>query len=256
MHHFFITPSQLNWENKAGHVTGPDLHHMVDVLRLQTGSKISVSDGMGNRYTALVKEVEEDQVTLSLLEKMSTADAIKTLPITLIQGVAKGSKMDWIVQKNTEMGISVIQPVTTQYTVVKFPSDQDAAKKQDRWQKIAVEASKQSKRSTIPTIKKPVSLETYIANTRFSEGRWLRLLAYEKESGKPLKEIISPEALEQYDGIELWIGPEGGYSPKEIELAKEAGIQTIGLGPRILRTETASIALLAVVLYEMGVLEA
>lgn len=256
MHHFFIKPSQINWENRTGHVTGPDVHHMVDVLRLQTGSKISVSDGMGNRYTARIKGVEADQVDISLLEKVSAADAIKTLPITLVQGVAKGSKMDWIVQKNTEMGIGVIQPITTQFTVVKFQSDQDAAKKQDRWQKIAIEAAKQSKRSTIPSVKKPVSLETYIDDARRVEGRWLRLLAYEKESGKPLKETISPEALERYDGIELWIGPEGGFSEKEIDLAKDAGIQTIGLGPRILRTETASIALLAVVLYEMGVLEA
>lgn len=256
MHHFFITPAQINWEKRAGYVTGPDVHHMIDVLRLQTGSKISVSDGKGNRYTAIIKDLEADQVKISLLEKLTAMDAVKTMSITLVQGVAKGSKMDWIVQKNTEMGIDAIQPITTRYTVVKFPSDQDAAKKQDRWQKIAMEAAKQSKRSTIPSIKKPVSLESYISTFAGVKGRWLRLLAYEKESGKPLKEIISPEALEKYDGIELWIGPEGGFSEKEITLAKEAGIHTIGLGPRILRTETASIALLAVMLYEMGVLEA
>ncbi len=256
MHHFIMAASQIDWENKSGWITGSDVHHIVDVLRLPIGSKITVSDGMGQRYTATIQNIMENQVDLFLHEMITISVSGKILPVKLVQGVAKGSKMDWIVQKNTEMGISAIQPITTQFTVVKFPTEQDAVKKQDRWQKIATEASKQSKRTTVPSIENPISLEAYIKISRKTEGRWLRLLAYEKESGKSLRELIAPAALQHYEGVELWIGPEGGFSQEEIEMVKEAGIQTIGLGPRILRTETASIALLAVVLYEMGVLEA
>ncbi len=256
MHHFIIAASQIDWNNKSGFIAGSDMHHIVDVLRLSAGSKISVSDGRGKRYTAMIQKIMENQVDISLHEMIATSESARILPVKLVQGVAKGSKMDWIIQKNTEMGIAAIQPITTQFTVVKYPTEQDAVKKQDRWQKIATEASKQSKRTTIPFIEKPIPLEAYIKDSRKMEGRWLRLLAYEKESGISLRELIAPDALRNYEGVELWIGPEGGFSQEEIEIVKEAGLQTIGLGPRILRTETAGIALLAVVLYEMGVLEA
>jgi len=256
MHHFFVPASQIHWEKRSGCISGPDVHHIVDVLRLSQNHKITVSDGDGKRYAATISNIEEEHVNISLLEKESSYDLPGELPIRLVQGVAKGSKMDWIIQKNTEMGISALQPITTQFTVVKFPTDQDAVKKQGRWQKIAAEASKQCKRTSIPSIEKPLSLETYISHIQDVEGRWLRLLAYEKESGITLRNLIKPDALKHYDGVELWIGPEGGFSQHEIEVVRAAGIQTIGLGPRILRTETASIVLVSVLLYEMGVLEA
>lgn len=255
MHHFFVSSSQIDWEKRCGCISGPDVHHIVDVLRLPQKSRITVSDGEKKCYIAIITDIVVDHVNISLLERKLSYDLPGELPIRLIQGVAKGSKMDWIIQKNTEMGISAIQPITTQFTVVKFSTDQDAKKKQARWQKIAEEASKQSKRTTIPSVEKPVSLEEYSKHAEEAEGRWLRLLAYEKESGITIRNLIKPTVLEQYDGVELWIGPEGGFSQKEIEVVRAAGIQTIGLGPRILRTETASIVLLSVLLYEMGVLE-
>ncbi|MDW7672275.1 MAG: RsmE family RNA methyltransferase [Bacillota bacterium] len=256
MHHFFIDPSQMDRENKRCRIKGPDVHHLHKVLRLTAGIHVSVSDGCGERYLAVIRSIDPEVVHLELLERLSQSVILLERPIRLIQGIAKGSKMDWIVQKNTEMGIAAIQPVSTEFTVVRFSTPQDAVKKQHRWQKIADEASKQSKRTSIPVVEPPRTLQEVLELGRQSGESRLRLLAHEKESASRLADVLQPEALMHYQGIEMWIGPEGGFSPEEVMLAKEAGIRTVGLGPRILRTETASLVLLSVLLYEMGVLEA
>lgn len=256
MHHFFVDPGQIDWDNKRAVVKGPDVHHMVSVLRLGPDHQVSLSDGRGTRYTALTRHVSEDEVIMSLLERHLNDSKGTELPVILVQGIAKGSKMDWIIQKNTEMGIKAIQPLVTRYTVVTFSSEEDEVKKQSRWQKIAAEASKQSKRTTIPKVEKPQLLKDYLTKDQVSPGKWLRLLAHEKEEGMTLKEVLHPANLQDYDGIELWVGSEGGFSEEEVASAKAAGVVTVGLGPRILRTETAGVALLTVVQYEMGALAA
>jgi 16S rRNA (uracil1498-N3)-methyltransferase len=193
---------------------------------------------------------------MELLEQLVQPENFTELPVRLVQGIAKGSKMDWIVQKNTEMGIAAIQPVSTEFTVVRFATPQDAIRKQYRWQKIADEASKQSKRTSIPVVEQPRTLKQVLELGRQTDENWLRMLAHEKESASRLADVLQPESLMHFRGIEIWIGPEGGFSPEEVTLAKEAGIRIVGLGPRILRAETASLVLLSVILYEMGVLEA
>lgn len=255
MHHFFIEPSQMNLNDQKGCIKGADVHHIQKVLRLTEGNQVSVSDGQGRRYLAVIRSLDAEKVDVELIRQLHSAPSSRVKPVRLVQGIAKGSKMDWIIQKNTEMGVQAFQPVNTEHTVVKFSGFQDVEKKQMRWQKIAEEASKQSKRTTIPVVEKPMSLEAMIRQNRHIEGNWLRLLAYEKEAGSRLSDYLKPESLEKYDGIEMWIGPEGGFSTAEVEMARLAGIHTIGLGPRILRTETASLVLLSVILYEMGVLE-
>jgi 16S rRNA (uracil1498-N3)-methyltransferase len=256
MHHFFVDPSQMDRENKCCRITGPDVHHLHRVLRLAAGSQVSVSDGRGERYLAVIGSMDPEVVHMELLEQLAQPKIFLELPVRLVQGIAKGSKMDWIVQKNTEMGIASIQPVSTEFTVVRFATPQDAAKKQYRWQKIADEASKQSKRTSIPVVEQPRTLKQALELGRKTDENWLRLLAHEKVSAARLADVLQPESLMHFMGIEMWIGPEGGFSPEEVTLAEEAGVQTVGLGPRILRAETASLVLLSVILYEMGVLEA
>jgi len=257
MHHFFALPENIYEAEKRIELMGPDVHHIRKVLRLSKGELVSVSDGQGRRYEARVAEVAPRQVSLTIISRQIKQQG-SVIPVTLVQGIAKGSRMDWIVQKTTEMGIDAIQPVSTRFTVVNFESSKEVDKKQGRWQKIAEEASKQSKRTTVPRVEKPATFQQLLPSDGLADGgekRILRLLAYEREDDQRLRDHVSQDQLEGCDRIEIWIGPEGGFSTEEVAAAKAAGIQTVGLGPRILRTETAGLVLLTVVLYEMGALE-
>ncbi|SMP39549.1 16S rRNA (uracil(1498)-N(3))-methyltransferase [Anoxynatronum buryatiense] len=258
MHHFFASPENIHESEKHIDLLGPDVHHIRKVLRLSLGELVSISDGQGHQYQARVEEIEPQRVGLTIMSSRIKQHESAMRPVTLVQGIAKGSRMDWVVQKTTEMGIAAIQPVGTKFTVVKFESQGDAEKKQKRWQKIAEEASKQSKRTTIPRVETPALFKDLLEKIKHPEDqkdRTLRLLAYEREEGQHLSEQLKQEKLAAFDRIEIWIGPEGGFSTDEVAAAKAAGIQTVGLGPRILRTETAGLVLLTVVLYEMGALE-
>ena len=254
MHHFFVAASQIDHQSNTVKIKNADVHHMRKVLRLTVGDKVSISDGSGNRYTAVICKLNPESVILEILST-DTADMDQGgLPVTLVQGVAKGSKMEWIIQKMTEMGIDAVKPVMTEFTVVRFVARSDAKKKRDRWQKIAEEASKQSKRTSIPVVHTPESFKDFMLSDKDTD-KTLRLLAHEKTSGRKLSDYLQPNNLEKYQQIEIWVGPEGGFSKAEVDLARQSGVSLVGLGPRILRTETAGLVLLSIILYEMGVLE-
>jgi len=237
---FIVTPENV----KEGYVKikGNDAFHITRVLRMKKGDKIIVSDGRAD-YQVLLCDLNCNSVMgkiENIKELMETQ-----LDITLLQSIPKSQKMDWIVQKATELGIKKIVPVISERTIVKLDT-QKTEKKCRRWQRIAKEAAKQSGRSTIPLIEGVLSFEEALRKGRDAD---LAIIPWEEEQAVGLKDLIKGKT---YKKIIFCIGPEGGFSRQEVEQAKVNNFKPVTFGPRILRTETAGIFLLSVLMYEIG----
>lgn len=243
MHHFFVQPKDI--DDRTVIIKGDDVRHITRSLRLNIEDEISVADGKGTKYLAELIEFNEDFVKAKILEKFKVEVEPKT-KVTLVQGLPKSKKMDLIVQKCTEVGIQEIVPVDTKRTIVNL-KPKKAQRRQERWQKIAEEAAKQSQRAKIPEVKE-LSKFNEIIDT-FDEYD-LVLIPWEDEDSQGLKEVLLSNS--NAEKIMIIIGPEGGLSAEEVVQVKAAGAKSVTLGPRILRTETAGIATLSMVLYELG----
>ncbi len=238
MHRFYVTPNQI--QEGTVNITGPDVNHIKNVLRMKQGEEIVICNGQGKDCYCIIDRVSEGEITASVQSEQDTGTELKA-KITLFQGLPKSDKMELIVQKAVELGVHEIIPVMTKRTVVKLEDKKKETKKLERWQAIAEGAAKQSCRGIIPLIKPVQSYKEAISNAK-SMG--LGLIPYENALGmKYTKEIMN--GLEQYTSIAVFIGPEGGFEETEIEFAKENGIHPITLGRRILRTETAGLAILS-----------
>jgi len=210
-------------------------YHVARVLRMREGAPLSVFDGSGHEFGAEITRVNGDQVTVRLGDA-TPGTAESPLKITLVQGVSRSERMDWTLQKATELGVAAIAPVLTARSVVRLDEKQ-AVKKQGHWRGIVVGACEQSGRAKIPTVSPPMTLREYFANVR-KDG--LRL-------------VLSPSAPASLVGlssmpskVELLIGPEGGLDDDELHAAQKAGFMPVRLGPRVLRTETAAVVALSV----------
>ncbi|QUH26913.1 16S rRNA (uracil(1498)-N(3))-methyltransferase [Serpentinicella alkaliphila] len=249
MNRFFVSPNQINRDKNEITIVDEDVKHISKVLRLYNGDEIEVSDGMEYVYIAEISDINKNEVLATIIssEKITTESNIN---ITLFQSIPKSTKMDYIVQKATELGVKNIVPIISERTIVQFSNDKDAEKKRERWEKIVQEAAKQSKRGIVPNVEEPITFKKSIQRVNDYD---LNLLAYEKESNIGLKKVI-----EKYSGVEsivnigVWIGPEGGFDDKEISLLENIKVETITLGPRILRTETAGAALISALMYSLG----
>ncbi|GAV22045.1 16S rRNA (uracil(1498)-N(3))-methyltransferase [Carboxydothermus pertinax] len=241
MPYFFLPPGQI--QGDYAYLTGEDARHVTKVLRIKPGEKLTLQDEQDFRYYCQVVAVRKDLVQLKILAKKY----VKTVPpveVTLVQGVAKGEKMDFIIQKATEIGVFRVIPVETQRTVVIF-DERKKKERRERWQKIAYEAAKQAGVSRVPKILPVIDLKAlpeFLGNT-------LLLVPYEGEEQISLKKVLKETPVKK---VTVVIGPEGGFAPGEIEYLKTLGSKTVSLGPRILRTETAAIATLSLVLYQWG----
>jgi 16S rRNA (uracil1498-N3)-methyltransferase len=244
MPRFFVNSKDIFDDNI--NITGEDYNHIKKVLRLKCGEIITLSDGIGNEYVAEIEEFGEGFVHTKVIEsyKNTTEPPVK---VTLYQGLPKSDKMDFIIQKSVELGISRIVPVLTERTVVRLDSEKDALKKSERWNRISQEASKQCNRGIIPKIEIPISFKEAIKQTK---DNVLALIPYEKESTNSLKQIL--KRVDNITEISVFIGPEGGFTEQEIEEAVNMGLNSVTLGPRILRTETAGITVLSILMYELG----
>jgi 16S rRNA (uracil1498-N3)-methyltransferase len=244
MHRFFV--SSDNIRPPEIFITNLDVNHIKNVLRLIKGDEIVVCDSFGNEYHAKIIGIEKDKIRLEIVEKF--LDRNIYLPqITLFQSLPKSSKMDLIIKQTTELGILRVVPLITERTIVKLDSV-GLRNRLDRWRKIAVEASKQSQRNTIPEISDSINFAS--AEDVFKEFD-LILTPWEKEKETTLKEILSKGGFEN---IGIVIGPEGGFSEEEIKKLLSFNAKTITLGRNILRTETAGIVVLAITLYELDCL--
>ena len=245
MHHFFVNPEQV--EDGLIRITGSDVNHIKNVLRIRQGEEMLVSDGTGRDYLCQAEEIAGQEVTVRILE---TEEEGRELPsrIWLFQGLPKSDKMEFIIQKAVELGAAGIVPVSTRNTVVRLDQKKEEAKVK-RWQAIAESAAKQSKRSLVPRVSGIMTLKEafdYVERQGFS----VRLIPYEHEAGMDGTKTELDAAGPGQD-IAVFIGPEGGFDEREIELALSKGVRPISLGRRILRTETAGLALLSVLMMRL-----
>lgn len=246
MTRFFISSDQI--KSNTVILKGQDRHHLLNVLRQGPGAEITVLNGKGEEYLVKITEVTAEQVNGAILKKVErqTEPRVK---ITLVQSLPKADKFEWILQKNTELGVSRFQPVFTERSAIKL--DQSAqTRKLDRWNKIIREAAEQSGRQIIPTLEPIRRWNEVIPG--FDGG--LVLLPWEGETNCSLKQVLEGRK-ENIEQVTIVIGPEGGFSLKEVEEAKARGAIPVTLGPRILRTETAGLVVASALLYHFGDLE-
>lgn len=243
MLHLFADPSDVQDELLT--ITGPEVNHIRNVMRLKPGEEISVSiGGDGKEYRYGIESYTEDSV-LCRLRFVKDKEVELPVKVLLFQGLPKADKMDLIVQKAVELGAAEIIPVSMERCVVKLDAGK-AAKKTARWQTIAESAASQSRRSIIPRVLAPMSMKEAVEYAK--EQTEVRVIPYElQEDDGSVKQYL--ENLKEGQSVSIFIGPEGGFAPGEVELAKEAGIRPISLGRRILRTETAGLAILSWLIY-------
>ena len=243
MQRFFVTPDQVG-EDKI-RIQGSDVNHMKNVLRMRPGEEVMVSDGNNRQYRCRVEDYPEGEAVLAILEA-GLVDTELPSRIYLFQGLPKQEKMELIVQKAVELGVCQVIPVQTRRCVVKLDAKK-AAKKVQRWQQIAESAAKQAGRGYIPAVSEVMTFQETLA---FSEALDIRLIPYELADGmEGTRKIL--DGIRPGQSVGIFIGPEGGFEKEEVGRAVEAGALPITLGKRILRTETAGIAVLSILMYRL-----
>ena len=244
MYQFFVEPSQI--QDKKVIITGSDVNHIKNVLRLKPGEEIAVRNGVdGREYRCGIEEFAQDQAICSL--RFVKEEGVE-LPskVYLFQGLPKADKMELIVQKAVELGVYEVIPLAVKRCVVKL-DEKKARAKANRWQGIAEAAAKQSKRGVVPVVKEPMTMKEAAA---YARGMEVKLIPYElAEDMAHTKKVI--ESIRPGESVAVFIGPEGGFEEGEVAEAIAAGIEPITLGKRILRTETAGLAVLSWLMYHL-----
>lgn len=225
-------------------VTGTDAHHLGYALRSREGDRYIVADKDGKTAVMEITGFTADTVTLKLIEHIE-ADTESPIALTLAMCLPKADKMEFIVQKAVELGVSSIQPLKSANCVVKYDEKKTEARR-EKWQRIANEAAKQCGRTLIPTVEPIRDIKEWLGTCTEQDGLFL---CYENEEKFPLGKWFKDKTLKHYTAL---VGPEGGFTPEEVQAAQKAGAAVVTLGPRILRTETAALAVIACVQYEKG----
>lgn len=236
MYHFFVSEEQINGEN--AYIEGSDVNHIANVLRMKPGEELLISVKGDWDYLCKIVDIETDRVNLKVLESMEQREL--PVNITLLQGIPKSDKLEMIIQKAVELGVSEIIPVKTKRVVVKI-DEKKVDTKVNRWNAIAESAAKQSKRSIIPKVHEPMSIDNAL---EIVKDFGVKLIPYENADGiDKTRKIL--DNMDKTKNIAVFIGPEGGFEESEVERIKASGFEVITLGKRILRTETAGLALLS-----------
>lgn len=240
MHKFFVEDNQIN--NEKIIINNEDYNHIANVLRMKKGEFILITNKESKEtFNCEIDEINSNEVICNILNKENKEIELN-VNIDLFQGLPKADKMEYIIQKCVELGVHKIVPVNMKYCIAKI---KDEEKKNLRWNKISEVASKQSKRNIIPKIEKSISISTLCSEM---ENYDLVIVAYENEENITLKDVLKGNS--KIKNIAVIVGPEGGISTDEIEKLKECGAKIVSLGNRILRTETAPIAILSMMVYE------
>ena len=236
MYHFFVSEEQINGEN--AYIEGSDVNHIANVLRMKPEEELLISVKGDWDYLCKIVDIETDRVNLKVLESMEQREL--PVNITLLQGIPKSDKLEMIIQKAVELGVSEIIPVKTKRVVVKI-DEKKVDTKVNRWNAIAESAAKQSKRSIIPKVHEPMSIDNAL---EIVKDFGVKLIPYENADGiDKTRKIL--DNMDKTKNIAVFIGPEGGFEESEVEMIKNSGFEVITLGKRILRTETAGLALLS-----------
>lgn len=243
MQHFFVTPEQVNGNDIV--IQGSDVNHMKNVLRMKIGEQLEINDGNNKKYLGHIASIDENEIQVRI-EEVLDGDTELPSKIYLFQGLPKADKMELIVQKAVELGVTEVIPVVTKRTIVKL-DDKKRDKKVERWNGIAASAAKQSARGIMPTVSQVM---TYKEALRYAGEMDVALIPYELAEGMDATRAIIQGILPG-QSIAVFIGPEGGFEREEIEGAMEAGVTPITLGKRILRTETAGLTTLSILMYQL-----
>lgn len=238
-HRFFVSPQSIK-ENTFT-VGDHEYHHIVDVLRYKESDQIILFDGQGNEYSCVIVSIDKDKKVVMGEIKESKSDISSEVPFILVQALVKSSKMDFIIQKATELGVTHIYPIETEYSIVHLDEERRISKTK-KWNTIIVEASKQCGRTTLPVISSIKSISEVIKDLEWVDKKYI-CHPDKNEEIKKDKNLSS---------VAIMIGPEGGFSDKEYTESVKAGWKQLGLGKNILRAETAAIASLSVIGYTLG----
>jgi 16S rRNA (uracil1498-N3)-methyltransferase len=246
LHRFFVDSQDI--DDQQVHFSSPESRHIERVLRLREGDTVLVFDGSGWEYQVeLMGRDTSGNVTGQIVHK-EYQDREAPFKLSLVQGIAKGEKMDTIIQKAVEIGIDSIHPLLTERTVVKLEGPK-VKQKQERWQSISRQACKQCRRNKVPPVFPPVELASFLEQHQDQPI----LMLYESEQERSIKQVLRDNLLPcETQPWYLLVGPEGGFSEAEAALAQQKGAVLVGLGPRILRTETAGLLAAGIILYELG----
>lgn len=238
MQRYFISPDQMDrgqiW------ITGDDVHHIKNVMRSRPGDQLVCCDGQGMDYLAEIEELDPAAIRCRVIDTSPSKGEPKT-QVTIAQSLPKGDKLEWILQKGTELGAVRFLPFTSERTVVKIDA-RKIEKKRERWERIVKEAAEQAHRGKVPEVAFPASWKELLEEIRTAKTAWI---AYEK-GGRPLARVLAEADSRE---ILLIIGPEGGFTEREVAEAEAAGAVPVTLGARILRTETAPLAALSCILF-------
>lgn len=243
MHHFFVSPDRVNEHDII--INGPDVNHIKNVLRMKAGEEILISNGQGQDYLCVISSIDEENVTASITDKSYSGTELKTR-LWLFQALPKSDKMELIIQKAVELGAYAIVPVKTSRCVVKL-DEKKSQNKLKRWNAIAQSAAKQSRRSIIPEVMMPMD---FIDALSYAKTFDMNIIPYEnyKDMEQTVKTLGN---IEEMNDIGIFIGPEGGFAEDEIEKAMALEVHPISLGRRILRTETAGMSILSVLMFRL-----
>lgn len=243
MYHFFVNSSQIG-ENKIS-ITSSDVNHIKNVLRMKLGEEVLISNGEDKEYLCKLSSIENEEIIADIIMVDEVGSELPA-KIYLFQGLPKGDKMELIIQKAVEIGVSEIIPVSTKRSIVKLDKKKEESKTK-RWSLISESAAKQSGRMVIPKVRNVMTLKEAID---YGKDFDYNLIPYELFRGMDkTKELI--DKIQAQTTIGIFIGPEGGFDESEIEYAKENGLVPISLGKRILRTETAGLAILSILMFRL-----
>ena len=244
MDRFFTPKNNINLEQNTCIIEGEDVKHISRVLRCKENDKLEVCDMDNNEYICEIREINKDNILLDIIEKVNIKRE-SNLKVKLYQGMPKGTKMELILQKLTEIGVDEIVLVQAKRSVTKIDNKKED-KKIERWERIIYEAAKQSKRAKIPKLTGVLTFKEALADMQNND---LNLCPYENERTISIKEAIKDSSA---NTIGIFVGPEGGFEEEEVEKIQEIDGKVVSLGPRILRTETASVVASSIVLYELS----
>lgn len=226
---FFAPPSAFNFSKRIVTLSAEEARHLREVLRLKTGDEVQVFDGAGGEFRAVVSQARREFAELEIGDRIESPKPESPLQLTLAVALLKGEKFDLVVQKGTELGVNRFIPLVTRYADIRLRDDADAMKRVARWQRIALESSKQCGRSVVPEVEGPMLFGALI-------GKKDRFLMFSERDGQSLNTDL------KLDNLTAIVGSEGGWSDEELDQARAANVSIVTLGGRVLRAETAAIA--------------
>jgi len=246
MHRFFVETPIVNQHEI---IIPKDIRHqLINVLRSNVGDKIILFDNSGWEYVTELKNIRKNNIVGLIIDKQKKLSEL-SIKISLYQPILKSDKFEFILQKGTELGISNFVPIFCDRSIKRWDYDQIIDLKYPRWKKIITEASEQSERGKIPCLSNPLNFTDAINS---SKENIINIIALTEKNTQKLKEILNSNIQIKYNEIGLFTGPEGGFTKKEIDLAKSSGVKPISLGNRILRAETATLISITSILIQSG----